>query len=158
MRNIETKILSEKSVLVLSSKKLAAIHHHKKQHLELSSDLACISFKQKSRTALENIKELILPDLKILLGTDIAWQHSGKQPDAELAMAALSQAGGDDKKSVSSKDEAAASSYPAAATNGLAASLAPAAVSPDAAALDLTNVLTWTHKKFRFPLTTSTFH
>ena len=46
----------------------------------------------KSRKALENMMELILLDLKIFLGADIAWQHSGKQPDD------------DDDKKVSSKD------------------------------------------------------
>ena len=62
-------------------------------------------------------------------------------------MAALVLIGGDDEKTVSSKDETAASSDPAA-TNGLAASLAPAAVAPDAAAPDPTNFLTWTHKNW----------
>ena len=47
-----------------------------------------------SVTALKNMKEPILLDLKIILGAVIAWKHSGKQPD--LATAALSQAGGDD--------------------------------------------------------------
>ena len=40
------------------------------------------------------MKELILLDLKIILGADIAWQHSGKQPDAELATEARLEAGG----------------------------------------------------------------
>ena len=45
----------------------------------------------KSRPELQNMKELIqvLLDLKILLCADIAWQHSGKRPDAELATTAL---------------------------------------------------------------------
>ena len=94
------------------------------------------------------MKGLILLDLKILLGADIAWKHSGKQPDAEFATAAISQGGGDDDKSLSSKDEAAASSDPAAATNGLAASLAAAVAALDAAAPDLTSFLTWMHKNW----------
>ena len=48
---------------------------------------------QKSKTALENMKELILLDLKIVLFAYIAWQHSGKQPDAELATAAQPSGG-----------------------------------------------------------------
>ena len=58
---------------------LQFLDHHKKQYLEISSDFASISFMPKSRTALENMTELILVDLKILLGADIAWQHSGIQ-------------------------------------------------------------------------------
>ena len=45
------------------------------------------------------------------MGADVAWRHSGKQHD--LATAALSQAAGDDDKSVSSIDEVPASSDPA---------------------------------------------
>ena len=37
---------------------------HKKQYFELSSDLAIISFMPKSRTALENMKDIIVLDLK----------------------------------------------------------------------------------------------
>ena len=59
---------------------LQFLEHHKKQYLELSTDFASISFMPKSREALENIKELVLLDLKILYGADIAWSHSGKQP------------------------------------------------------------------------------
>ena len=70
--------------------------------MEMSSDFANGSFMPKSSTALENMKELILLDLKILLGADIDWQHSARQP--ELATAALSQADGDDDRSGSSKD------------------------------------------------------
>ena len=41
------------------------------------------AFLPKSRTALENMmEELIILDLKILLGADIVWQHSRKQTDA----------------------------------------------------------------------------
>ena len=56
------------------------------------------------------MNDLVLLDLKILLGADIPWSHSGKQPDApsDLAAAALSQARRGDDDSVSSKDDAAA--------------------------------------------------
>jgi hypothetical protein len=79
--------------------------------LELSTDFASISFMPKSRTALENMKELVLLDLKILLGADIAWSHSGKQPEAaatELAAPAISQGGAGDDDSESSRDESVA--------------------------------------------------
>jgi hypothetical protein len=49
----------------------------KKQYLELSQDFASISFSPKSKTALENFRMLILLDLKILLGADIAWRKPG---------------------------------------------------------------------------------
>ena len=99
---------------------LQFLEHHKRQYLELSTDFASNSFKPKSRAALENMKDLVLLDLKILLGADIPWSHSGKQPDApsDLAAAALSQARRSDDDSVSSKDDAAA----------------PDAAAPDAAA------------------------
>jgi len=97
----------------------------------------------KSRAALENMKNLVLLDLKILLGADIPWAHVGKQPDApsDLATAALSQAGGGDDNSVSSKDDAAA---PGAAAPG-AESTAPEAAAP---APDPNNFLTWTHQNW----------
>ena len=90
----------------------------------------------KSRAALENMKDLVLLDLKILLGADIPWSHSGKQPDApsDFDAAALSQARSSDDDSVSSKDDAAA---PDAAAPDAAA---PEAAAPEAAvepALDL---------------------
>jgi len=59
-------------------------------------------------TDYENMKNLVLLDLRILLGADIPWAHVGKQPEAppsDLATAALSQAGGDDDDSESSKSE-----------------------------------------------------
>ena len=134
---------------------LQFLEHHKKQYLELSTDFASISFMPKSRAALENMKELVLLDLRILLGADIAWSHSGKQPEAaagsELAAPAISQGGSGDDNSESGRDDSAASE--AAATQ---------AAAPDAAepALDPNNFLTWTHKNWnkvpfeliRFPL------
>ena len=91
----------------------------------------------KSRTALEIMMELILLDLKLLLGAAIAWPHSEKQVyttlQPDLAIAALLQTGGDDDKHVSSKDERPPSCDPADATNGVAASLALAAAAADAA-------------------------
>ena len=85
---------------------LQFLEHHKRQYLELSTDFASNSFMPKSRAALENMKDLVLLDLKILLGADIPWSHSGKQPDAhsDLAAAALSQARRSDDDSVSSND------------------------------------------------------
>ena len=125
---------------------LQFLEHHKWQYMELSSDFANSSFMQKSRTgvavtALENMKELILLDLKILLGADIDWQHSARQP--ELATAALLQADGDDDRSGLSKDrdKGTASSNPADAANDEAVSLAPAAAAADAAAPDPKNFL-----------------
>jgi hypothetical protein len=87
------------------------------------------------------MKNLVLLDLRILLGADIPWAHVGKQPDApsDLATAALSQAGGGDDDSVSSKDDAAA---PQAAAPDAAA---PEAVAP---APDPNNFLTWTHQNW----------
>ena len=60
----------------------------------------------------ENFKELILLDLKILLGADIPWQRSGKQQ--ELSVAALSKAGADDDKSASDDDKSASGDEPPA--------------------------------------------
>ena len=54
---------------------LQFLEHHKKEYLELSTDFASISFMPKSRPALENMKKLVLLDLKILLGADIPWAH-----------------------------------------------------------------------------------
>jgi len=128
---------------------LQFLEHHKKEYLELSTDFASISFMPKSREALENMKNLVLLDLRILLGADIPWAHVGKQPDApsDLATAALSQAGGGDDDSVSSKDDAA---VPESAALQAAA---PQAAAPDAAAPeavapapDPNNFLTWTHQ------------
>ena len=135
---------------------LQFLEHHKREYLELSSDCASICFMTKSRAALENMKDLVLLDLKILLGADIPWSHSGKQYDApsDLAAAALSQARRSDDDSVSSKDDAAA---PDAAAPDAAApeAAAPEAVEP---APDKNNFLTWTHKiGLRFPLTSSAF-
>ena len=103
---------------------LQFLEHHKKEYLELSTDFASISFMPESRVALENMKNLVLLDLRILLGADIPWAHVRKQPDApsDLATAALSQAGGGDDDSVSSKDDA---EVPEAA--------APQAAAPEAA-------------------------
>ena len=75
---------------------LQFLEHHKWQYLELSNDFASNSFMPKSRpsrAALGNMKDLVLLDLKILLGADIPWVHVGKQPDAPsyLATTALSQ-------------------------------------------------------------------
>jgi len=93
MRNLEAKALQNFKIL----------ENHKKLFFELSSDFASIFFMPKSRTALENMNELILLDLKILLDAENAWQHSGEQHD--FATAALSQAGGDDDKSASAKTQ-----------------------------------------------------
>ena len=100
----------------------------------------------KSRAALENMKDLVLLDLKILLGADIPWSHSGKQPDApsDLAVAALSQARRSDDDSVSSKDDAAAP-YAAAPEAAAPEAAAPEAVEP---APDKNNFLMWTHKNW----------
>jgi len=130
---------------------LQFVEHHKREYLELSTDFASISFMPKSREALENMKNLVLLDLRILLGADIPWAHVGKQPDApsDLATAALSQAGGGDDDSVSSKDDAA---VPESAALQAAA---PQAAAPDAAAPeavapapDPNNFLTWTHQNW----------
>jgi len=110
---------------------------HTKEYLELSTDFASMSFLPKSREALENMKALVLLDLRILLGADIPWSHSGKQP--ELAAAALSQGGAGDDDSVSSKDNTPAPAEGAAA---------PGAAAPKAAALDPNDFLTWTHKNW----------
>jgi hypothetical protein len=91
---------------------LQFLEHHKKQYLELSTDFASISFMPKSRAALENMKELVLLDLRILLGADIAWSHSGKQPEAaatELAAPAILRGGSGDDNSESGRDDSAAS-------------------------------------------------
>ena len=123
---------------------LQFLEHHKKQYLELSTDFASISFMPKSREALENMKELVLLDLKILLGADIAWSHSGKQPEAattELAAAAISQAAAHDDDSESSRDESAAPDTSSAAQK-VAATEAAEPV-PDS-----NNFLTWTHKNW----------
>ena len=110
---------------------------HWKEYLELSTDFASMSFLPKSREALENMKALVLLDLRILLGADIPWSHSGKQP--ELAAAALSQGGAGDDDSVSSKDNTPAPAEGAAA---------PGAAASKAAALDPNDFLTWTHKNW----------
>ena len=130
---------------------LQFLEHHKRQYLELSTDFASNSFMLKYRAALENMKDLVLLDLKILLGADIPWSHSGKQYDApsDLAAAALSQARRSDDDSVSSKDDAAAPD--AAAPNALAPeAAAPEAAAPEAVepAPDKNNFLTWTHKNW----------
>jgi len=130
---------------------LQFLEHHKKEYLELSTDFASISFMPKSREALENMKNLVLLDLRILLGADIPWAHVGKQPDApsDLATAALSQAGGGDDDSVSSKDDAAVSESAALQAAALQAA-APDAASPEAVAPapDPNNFLTWTHQNW----------
>ena len=110
---------------------------HRREYVELSTDFASMSFLPKSREALENMKALVLLDLRILLGADIPWSHSGKQP--ELAAAALSQGGAGDDDSVSSKDNTPAPAEGAAA---------PGAAAPKAAALDPNDFLTWTHKNW----------
>ena len=113
---------------------------HRREYVELSTDFASMSFLPKSREALENMKALVLLDLRILLGADIPWSHSGKQP--ELAAAALSQGGAGDDDSVSSKDNT-----PAPAEGGAA----PGAAAPKAAALkELTDA--W-EETFGYPLT-----
>ena len=104
---------------------------HRREYVELSTDFASMSFLPKSREALENMKALVLLDLRILLGADIPWSHSGKQP--ELAAAALSQGGAGDDDSVSSKDNTPAPAEGAAA---------PGAAAPKAAALDPNDFLT----------------
>ena len=91
------------------------------------------------------MKNLVLLDLRILLGADIPWAHVGKQPQApaDLATAALSQAGGGDDNSVSSIEDAAA---PEAAAPEAGA---PEAAAPEAAAApDPNNFLTWTHQNW----------
>ena len=113
---------------------------HRREYVELSTDFASMSFLPKSREALENMKALVLLDLRILLGADIPWSHSGKQP--ELAAAALSQGGAGDDDSVSSKDNTPAPAEGAAA---------PGAAAPKAAALkELTDA--W-EETFGYPLT-----
>ncbi len=91
---------------------LQFLERHKKQYLEPSTDFASISFMQKSRTALENMKGLVLLDLKILLGAHIAWSHSGKQQSEAaatvLAVPAILQGGAGDDNSGSGRDELAA--------------------------------------------------
>ena len=141
---------------------LQFLEHHKKQYLELSADFANNSFMPQSKTALENFKELVLLDLKILMGADIAWQRPGRQPDhpAELAVAALSPGGTEDDRSGTSSDEAAADNK--AAPSQSSAKDAPAPVS---AAPDPTNFLTWTPQNWetvafdqiRFPADQSPF-
>jgi hypothetical protein len=115
---------------------LQFLEAHRKQYTALAADFASISYSPKSKTALENFKELILFkfDLKILLGADIPWQHSGKQPDSELSAEALPQDSADDDKSASSGDERPA----AAASGGPTPDPAPHSCS------DPTNFLNWT--------------
>jgi hypothetical protein len=131
---------------------LQFLEHHKKEYLELSADFASISFMPKSREALENMKNLVLLDLRILLGADIPWAHVGKQPEAppsDLATAALLQAEGDDDDSESSKDDAAVvESVDLQAAAQQAA--APDTAAPDTAAPapDPNNFLTWTHQNW----------
>jgi len=138
---------------------LQFLEHHKKQYLELSADFANNSFMPQSKTALENFKELVLLDLKILMGADIAWQRPGRQPDhpAELAVAALSPAGNEDDRSGTSSDEAAADNKAAPSQSSAKNAPAPAP--------DPTNFLTWTPQNWetvafdqiRFPADQSPF-
>jgi hypothetical protein len=123
---------------------LQFLEHHKKQYLELSTDFASISFMPKSRAALENMKELVLLDLRIFLGSDIAWSQSGKQPEAaatELAAPAISQGGAGDDDSESSRDESAAPDKSSAAPKAAATEAAEPVPDPN-------NFLTWTHKNW----------
>ena len=99
--------------------------HDKAHYLELSSDFASISYSPKSKSALDNLRMLILLDLKILLGADIAWRKPGgvaglagdgdgdggfAQAPAAASVegclpAAIGNGGGDDDADVSSEDE-----------------------------------------------------
>jgi hypothetical protein len=106
--------------------------------LELSADFASISFMPKTKAALENMKALILLDLKILLGADISWQRGSKQPDpleAGLPADALPEADPGDDKSESGAEEAPTAPAKVAP--------APAAAPVAAAPADPTKFLTW---------------
>jgi len=109
---------------------------HKKQYLELSADFAKIRYTPKTKTALANMKELILLDLRILLGADIPWSRSPKQPEHPPSVAdgqdALPEAASGDDKSTSGAEEAAPDA-------------AAAAAAVDATEPDTTNFLTWKH-------------
>ena len=115
----------------------------KKQYLELSADFASISFMPKTRAALENMKSLILLDLKILLGADISWQHGSKQHEAELPAPALPEAGSEDDKSESGAEEAAPAKPRSPAKPKSPAKAKDAAPASAPAAPDPTNILTW---------------
>jgi hypothetical protein len=113
---------------------------HKTHYLELSANFASNSYMPKSKTALENLKELILLDLKMLLGADIPWQRSGKRHEDS---AALTQAGDGDDNSTSGgneQDAAAADGNAAAASGERTKNPEPDSSLPP----DPTNFLTWT--------------
>jgi hypothetical protein len=115
---------------------LQFIEVHKRQYLELSADFAKIRYTPKTKTALANMKELILLDLRILLGADIPWSRSPKQPEHPPSVAdgqdALPEAASGDDKSTSGAEEAAPDA-------------AAAAAAVDATEPDTTNFLTWKH-------------
>ena len=87
----------------------------KKQYGELSAEFANISHMPKSSAALENLKMMVLLDLKILLGADIPWQlksvgtdggGSGAVDGRTLVAGALGEgSAGDDRDSSSSEED-----------------------------------------------------
>ena len=132
------------------SLELQFLEVHRRQYLELSSDFAKISYMPKTKSALANMKELILLDLKILLGADITWQPPSKQMESLLPAAALPEAAAGDDNSVSGADDKSASGAEDEASGGAAAGASrsqqePAAEALDVAAPDPTNFLTWRH-------------
>jgi hypothetical protein len=130
----------------------------KAQYLELSQDFASISFSPKSKTALENMKMLVMLDLKILLGADISWSKpvcaaasagngssaaaSGKGDLASIPV--LSEGRCNDDADVSSEDgiaplvrkEAAAKAAAAKTGAAAAATRAPGQATAATAAVD----------------------
>jgi len=66
IQNWSTRKAMSKQQLSDLTLELQFLDAHKKQYASLAADFASISFSPKSKTALENFKELILLDLKIL--------------------------------------------------------------------------------------------
>jgi len=102
--NIKGIILAWKSRLGMSRQTLSEmsvetqfLFADKAQYSELSQDFASISFSPKSKTALENLRMLVMLDLKILLGADIKWRKpvgTGASGNGSAAAAAASGNGG----------------------------------------------------------------
>ena len=80
----------------------------KKLYKELSQEFANISFCPKSREALENTKALIMLELKILLGSDIAWSKPvGAAAPGIVSSSVLDSGGGNNDANESSESDSA---------------------------------------------------
>ena len=71
IRNWKNRTAMSKQTQSELTLELQFLETHKKQSLALAAYFASISYSPKTKTALENFKELILLDLKILLGANI---------------------------------------------------------------------------------------